>query len=303
MNRLSFGLVLHFHQPVGNFEEVFERTYQRCYKPFFELLSSYPEVSMTIHLSGSLLDYLEEKHPDIIDFVKILASRGQIELMGGPYYEPILTAIPENDAIGQLNMMSEYIKSRFGFRPNGAWIPERVWEPRVAKLLAQSGIRYCTLDDTLLMKANVAREDIGGYVTTGSPARKIAVFPCDKKLRYLMPFKMPQKTIGYLKSIASKKEDFLLLYADDAEKFGEWSGTHDLVYRREWLKNFFDMLTANSDWIELVKLSDYLKSHGPVASLKIPEGAYDEMTSWAGGSWKRFLSKYPESNQMQKKAL
>lgn len=303
MNKLHFGIVLHFHQPVGNFEEVFERAYANCYKPYLELLSNYPDINMTIHFSGSLLDYLGERHPEIIDFINLLASRGQIEIMGGPYYEPILTAIPQVDAIGQMNLMSEYIKEKFGFRPNGVWIPERVWEPGLARLIWQAGIRYCTLDDTLLMKAGMGKEDIAGYVLAGEGRHKIAAFPFDKKLRYLIPFKLPQETIDYLKEVASKREDFLLVYADDGEKFGEWPGTHEWVYKREWLKDFFDLLMSNSDWIELVKLSDYMNSHKPVTTLKIPEGAYDEMMEWAEGPWKNFLSRYPESNQMQKKAL
>jgi len=302
MNKLYFAIVLHFHQPVGNFEEVVERAYANCYKPFFDLLSSYPDICMTVHFSGCLLDYLEQRHPETVDFIKLLASRRQIEIIGGPYYEPVLTAIPQRDAIGQISMMSTHIKERFGLRPQGIWVPERVWEPGLAATIARSGMRYCALDETILRKARMGKEDIGGYLLTGKK-RKIAVFPFDKKLRYLIPFKLPNKTINYLKEVASKKVDFLLTYADDGEKFGEWKGTHEWVYKNGWLRDFFDALLSNKDWIRLVTLSDYMNSHEPVDTLEIPEGSYDEMTEWAEGSWKNFLSKYPESAQMQNKAM
>lgn len=303
MNRLRFAIVLHFHQPVGNLEEVFERAYRCCYRPFLEFLSNYPDICITAHFSGCLMDYLEQKHPDIIELLKILSSRGQMELLGGPYYEPILTAIPRRDALSQIHLMSEYIKERFGLTPQGSWIPERVWEQNVAGLLSGAGMRYCLLDDTLLMKTRIGKEDISGYFMTGEEKRKIAVFPFDKKLRYLIPFKLPQKAISYMKEVTSKKEGFLLTYADDGEKFGEWPGTFDWVYRKGWLKDFFEALRANRDWLELTKLSDYMSANKPVAEMDIPEGSYDEMTEWAEGSWKNFLSRYPEANQMHRKAL
>ena len=61
-----FAIALHFHQPVGNFTEIFERAYQRCYRPFLEYLPYYPDIKLTLHISGSLMDFLQKNHPEII---------------------------------------------------------------------------------------------------------------------------------------------------------------------------------------------------------------------------------------------
>jgi len=302
MNKLSFALVSHFHQPVGNLEEVVERAYNRCYKPYLKILSDYPDINATFHISGSLLDYLDVMHPEIIKTIKQMVSRGQVEMIGGAYYEPILSLIPERDLNSQINLMSERIKERFESPPQGAWIPERVWRSDLSSAIKKRGLNYCILDDTLLMKAGIQKKDTYGYFLAKSLS-KIAVFVSDKELRYSIPFKLPHQTFSYLKDVASKTstDNPLLVYADDAEKFGEWAGTHEWVYKKGWLKDFFDGLMRNRDWIDCVKVSDYLESNKPLSTVRIPEGSYEEMDEWSNGIWDNFLSKYPESKEMCKK--
>ncbi len=57
------------------------------------------------------------------------SARGQVEIVGGGWYEPVLAALPERDRVGQLVRMADELERRFGTRPRGAWLAERVWEP------------------------------------------------------------------------------------------------------------------------------------------------------------------------------
>ncbi len=299
MKKIHFAIALHFHQPVGNFESIFERAYRLCYHPFLKLLWGYPEINMSFHFSGPLLDYLKAKHPEILKLLEKMVSRGQVEMLSGGYYEPIFTAIPKRDLAAQIKMMSDYIRERFRFSPQGMWIPERVWEPQLAGFISKMGMRYCILDDTHLLKAGVRKKDIRGYFLTSS---KLAVFASDKTLRYKIPFRAPHEVINYFRAASSsKKNNALFVYGDDAEKFGEWPGTYKRVYGQGWLKNFFNLLIENKDWLGTVKLSDYLENNKPQGKVRIPQASYKEMMEWTKGAWMNFLSKYPESNQMHKK--
>jgi len=301
MGRVKFAIALHFHQPVGNFTEVFDRVYDRCYRPFLEYLPYYPDIKLTLHISGSLLDYFKKERPEILELIKGLLSKGQIELMGGPYYEPILPAIPSRDIKGQVELMSKAMRDEFKYKPSGMWIPERVWQPAILKDLLKTGMSYCILDDTHLLRAGLKKEDTYGYFTTGGPLKNIAVFSSDKMLRYIIPFKGAEETIKYFKEVSKDRDESLLVYADDVEKFGEWPGTYDLVYKKGWLKGFFDQLSRNKEWIETVRLSDYMKSHRPLGKIFIPEASYEEMMEWTGGSWFNFLKMYPETDHMYRK--
>ena len=51
-NAIRFILVLHDHQPVGNFDHVFEQAYQDSYKPFLDTFERYPDLKMGLHTSG-----------------------------------------------------------------------------------------------------------------------------------------------------------------------------------------------------------------------------------------------------------
>jgi alpha-amylase/alpha-mannosidase (GH57 family) len=118
MNRLRLALVFHDHQPIGNFDGVFEGAYQDSYAPLLELLKDYPDLPMVLHTSGSLLEWLVANHPEYIERVREFAERGQLEILGGPFYEPIMSCIPRRDRIGQISMYTEYLERHFGTRNN-----------------------------------------------------------------------------------------------------------------------------------------------------------------------------------------
>ena len=117
MRKFHLVFLLHAHQPVGNFDFVFERTYQRCYLPFIECLARHPRVRIGLHYSGPLLEWIEAMHPEFFDRLSALADRGQIELVGGGFYEPILISIPPECQQDQIARLAHYLERSFGQRP------------------------------------------------------------------------------------------------------------------------------------------------------------------------------------------
>ncbi|MFA6636769.1 MAG: alpha-amylase/4-alpha-glucanotransferase domain-containing protein [Candidatus Omnitrophota bacterium] len=331
--RATLAMALHFHQPVGNFDSVIERASDKCYIPFLLMLKKYPSIKMTLHFTGCLLEWAEKNRPEILKMVRDMAVSGQVEIMTGGFYEPILISIPEADRIRQIKMLSEYVKEKFSYEPEGAWVAERVWEPELAGTFNDAGVKYIVLDDTHFLYAGLSRDAIGGYFLTEDNGKTVAVFPSDKGLRYHIPYKMPSECMGYIKYIAGTKDDPLLVYGDDGEKFGEWPGTHKWVFEEKWLENFFDELVKNSDWLGTKKLSDCLRSRKSEGRIYLPTSSYEEMLEWSlpadtqecmqnvmaeikgmgkedyykpfirGGFWRNFFTKYPESNHMNKKMV
>ena len=170
---LIFGT--HNSQPVGNFDFIFEHAYQRAYKPFLSVVNKFPNFPIVLHYSGNLLEWMEEHHPEFLMLLKELVKRKQIEMIGGGFYEPILSLIPHSDKLGQIESLTTYIRVQFGKRPRGSWLAERVWEPSLASTLKNSGMEYIFLDDNQPKILSLAiKKDDESYcifipITEGNP--------------------------------------------------------------------------------------------------------------------------------------
>ncbi|HHS98020.1 MAG TPA: hypothetical protein ENK08_09020, partial [Chloroflexi bacterium] len=174
-HRLTLSLVIHNHQPVGNFDFVFAEATKRAYDPILALLERHPSVRLSLHYTGPLYDWLTVHRPDHLDRLRALVARGQVELLTGAYYEPILVAIPDADKVGQIRKMTRFLRETFGCEPTGAWLAERVWEPHLPKPLAEAGVRYTLLDDTPFKMAGLTDEDLFGPYVTEEQGRTLTV--------------------------------------------------------------------------------------------------------------------------------
>lgn len=331
MKKVQFIFGIHNHQPVGNFDDVFHHACDHSYLPFLQVLDRFPDISMAFHFSGSLLEWLHANREDVLDLFKKLVDRGNIEILGAGFYEPILAMIPESDRKGQIRKMNKWAKSFAGYEVKGNWLTERVWEPHLVTSLKQADIDYTIVDDFHFLSSGVDPAKLNGYYHTEQDGQFLGVFPISQKLRYAMPFEDPQLTIDILREQASEDGENVVVMADDGEKFGIWPGTYDLVYKEKWLERFFTLLSENSDWITTTTFKKYYNSHKPKDLVYLPTSSYFEMSQWTlptqlgqrmdhliheleaqgradesrpfikGGMWRNFFTKYPESNWMQKR--
>lgn len=330
MKKINFIFGIHNHQPIGNFDFVFEDAIEKSYKPFLEVLKKYPEIKIMIHFSGCLIDWIEDHHPEYFDLLHELIERDQVELLGSGYYEPILTIIPEHDRYEQIKRMSHYIRDKFKQDVKGIWLTERVWEPHLPKSLVNAGVKYIVIDDYHLKSAGMEEDEIDGYFSTEEEGYYLSVFPISEKLRYMIPFAPPEETIEYMKSRLNDDPSQLVVMIDDGEKFGVWPNTYNFVYKEGWLENFFRILSENREWLEMRHCSEFMDENPPRQLIYMPNNSYFEMGLWAlpakqsalfekvlteteqaglkerykpflrGGVWRNFLTKYPEINLLHK---
>ncbi len=241
-NPIRFLFVLHDHQPIGNFDGVFEQAFQDSYLPFLDLFEHYPDLKAALHTSGSLMEWLDAHHPEYLDRLAALAQAGRMEIIGGAFYEPILPMIPPRDRVGQIRSYREFLQQRFGVPIRGAWIAERVWEQGLTADLAAAGVEYIILDDSHFKSAGLDGDDLWGYYLTEANGRLLRVFPGSERLRYTIPFAGQHESIDYLRGIAERLPNAVAVFADDGEKFGSWPDTKKPVYEDGWLRQFFDLM-------------------------------------------------------------
>jgi alpha-amylase len=329
MSQVRLILALHNHQPVGNFDGVFEEAYRTAYLPFLDVLEGYPEIPFVLHTSGPLLEWLVENRPEYVARLRRMVEAGRVEILGGGFFEPILTMIPHRDRVGQIRGYSRYLEETLGARARGMWIAERVWEQSLVSSIADAGIEYTILDDAHFLRAGCAADDVLGYYLTEDDGRLLKVFPGSEMLRYNIPFREPHETYEFLRRLAARRPGATVVFADDGEKFGSWPETFEHVYKKGWLNRFCDMLLGNREWLEVSTLSRAVDATLPEGKVYLPDGSYREMTQWAltpeaasayerasrrveaiddggevsrffrpGGFWRNFKAKYAECDEM-----
>jgi alpha-amylase len=285
---------------------------------------------MALHYSGPLLLWIEKNHPEYFARLRKLVASGQVELIGGGFYEPILISIPEEDRIEQISRLADYLEKHFGKCPTGAWLTERVWEPQLPSSLAAANVSYTLVDDLPFLAAGFEPQELFGPYIAEDCGKSVWLFPGLKELRYLIPFRKAEDSIAYFRNAAQVRPGGVAAFGDDMEKFGVWPGTFKHCYADGWLEGFFKALEENAAWLRTVTPSECTASQVPLGRADLPTASYAEMMVWVlptgarlrlyglqkefsqrpdilallrGSGWRGFFRKYPESDLLHKKML
>ncbi len=338
--KIYLALAFHNHQPVGNFGWVFQEAYDKAYLPMLECMERHPAIRLAQHYTGPLRDWLIENQPSFFPRLRTLVERSQIEIMTGSYYEAVLASLVDADKIGQIQKLTAAVKEDFGYDATGLWLAERIWEPHLPESLSEAGVQYTIVDDTHFKAVGYSDEDLLGYYVTEEQGKTLKVFGTSMPLRYSIPWKSVEDVIEWLRDQA-EAEDASGRYAgrarvavmgDDGEKFGMWPGTYEHVWEKGWMDRFFEAVEENSEWLETIPPGECARDFPSLGRIYLPTSSYDEMGEWAmppdgawelphlkheferegrsdvlkylrGGLWRSFMVKYPEVNQLHKKAL
>ena len=326
---LLFGV--HAHQPVGNFPAVIDDAHIRSYGMFLRVMERYPEFRFSVHFSGWLLDVLFERFPDDMARLTAMTRRGQVEWFGSGDCEPVLAAIPHRDRVTQIATLSDKIEQRFGMRPEGAWLTERVWESSVVPALVETGIRYVAVDDYHFLCAGQDAARLDSFYTTEEDGRHLDLFPISEAARYRLTFSPAAEAVAWLEDLA-RQGHRASIYFDDIEKFGIWPETYEWVFEKGWLTQFIEGVLA-SPLIRTETFADYHAREKTRGIVYLPTTSYIEMNEWTlpaanamayhalidaekaagrfeahkpflrGGIWRNFMSRYTEANWMHKRML
>jgi len=325
--RLIFGT--YNHQPEGSFSELFERAYQNAYKPFLTLLYEHPRIPVVLYYCGALFEWLEQEHPEFLMLLREMVGRKQVELLGGGFYSPILSLIPDGDKLGQIEKLTTYLRTRFGVRPRGGWLVERVWEPALARILSNSGLEYTFLDDRQFQIAGVEADSLLGSYITEDQGKTLRLLPIRSELADRLPFIPAAELLQSLRLLASEQSERVAVVLVEGERLGDRPGTQQICFREKWLSSLLELLEDNREWLHAVvpridesclvpKGRVYLPClacsdlmHGVLDGerqkgfaeaakrLRKPEAE----TYLVGGFFRQFLTRFPEVNLLYSRLL
>ncbi len=323
MSKTYLVLGCHNYLSIGASDRDFSYRYENLYKPFLRLLNEYEDIRAVLHHSGVVFEWIESNHPEYFILLRELVKRKQIEMLGGGFYEPIFSVIPNSDKLGQIEKLTTYIRAQFGRRPRGAWIPEMVWEPNLAYTLRNSGMEYTILNDNQFLLSGLGKNEIYRPVIVEDQGKLITVFPNSMELLKTTVAETPQNVIDRIKAISINVDNPVVVLIFNDDYILERMEQTDNEWVIGWVKGFFDEIVKNKDWIEPVLPLLYLKDIYPLQKVYIPESSYREMSYWSltrerqrnyiiarddlerikngkvflrGGFFRQFLSKYRDIN-------
>ncbi|MDR2211734.1 MAG: DUF1925 domain-containing protein [Spirochaetaceae bacterium] len=172
---LILGSHAHFSPSMG--EEEFEVLYRNKLKPFITAVNQHGKIQAVLHYSGPLLCRLEQKKPAFFMLIKELVARKRLEILGGGFYEPLLPLLPPTDRIGQIEMLTTYVRKNFGRKPQGCWLARNGWDQSLVGVLNTCGMGYTFLTEERFLAAGCSGESLFSPVFTEDQGKLLAVFP------------------------------------------------------------------------------------------------------------------------------
>lgn len=235
---------------------LFEETYQVSWRPFLSTLYRFPDLPAVLHYSGTVLTWLEAKHPEFLMLLEEMVSRKQIELLGGGFFAPLIPLLPGQDRLGQIEMLTTYIRRGFGRRPRGCWLQDYCWEAGLASALKTCGFDFAFLPESQFCSAGL---DCSLPVLTEDQGRSIAVFPVFDAVDSFPELAAPDEALDSLRRKYSSYPLITLFYPGEASaQLWARSGLEspDILYERSFAaiqKNAALEATTPSRFIRTVK--------------------------------------------------
>ena len=218
---IYWAQLLHFYQPPTQSPSVLRKIYHESYKPLIDVLLKYPQARITVNINGVLTEMLHDcGHDDIIEGLKRLVERGQIELTGSGKYHPILPLIPRKEVERQIKLNSITNKHFFNksYRPKGFFPPEMCYSKDIIPPIVNSGHEWIILSG--IAAPGKWPLDIIHYVEHDN--KRMKVLFRDDIISNKISFQNiePSEFLDNLKRLKGHKEKIYVVTAMDAETFG-----------------------------------------------------------------------------------
>jgi hypothetical protein len=239
---------LHIYQPPTQKPYWVNRVTDESYRKIFHLLLKNPTARTTMNINGVLLDLLNKNgHYDVIDAIKKLVSRGQLELTGSAKYHPLLPFLPESEIIRQIKLNEEtvfhYLGS--GVQLKGFFPPEMGFSIEIARIVADLGYQWIIVDELSFPKNQGPQRHDRIYQVAN--LQNFHIFFRERRMSWVILSGQIGTGKLLIQSLGERlKKNEYLLTAMDGETFGHHRpGLETLLFE-----------IYKSDELQTVKISD-----------------------------------------------
>src|SRR5260370_12355756 len=116
------------HQRTKQVQAILRHIAKESYFELTAILKNNPKAKMTLNINGSLTEQLDREGMGVlIEEIKDLALKGQIELVGSAKYHPLLPKLSKEEMRRQIDLNNETNRRYFG----AAWKPQGFFPPQM----------------------------------------------------------------------------------------------------------------------------------------------------------------------------
>lgn len=238
---INWASVFHFYQPPTQENDIIKEVVDSTYLPFLYLIKDNPELKVTLNISGSLTLQLNELSLfEMINLIKELVTKGQVEFVRSPIYHALIPLLPIDVSLRQIEYNSGVIEYFYNAQPLSVLFPPELAMDQASLDKMADRYQYCLLDDSALSRG-----------VMGAKYHSTTLIPSSRKITDIIrayPSVLKNSDFDQWLS-GSYPEDATLVSVNDVEVFG-----HHYEERLEFLKN-----TLKSESIKLVPLSEALE--------------------------------------------
>jgi alpha-amylase/alpha-mannosidase (GH57 family) len=247
--------LLHFYQPPTQIPSVLKKICDESYRPLLQVFEEYPNARVTINLNGALTDMLIDcGHQDVVERLRGLAERGQIEFTGTGKYHPILPLIPRGEVKRQIDLNTHTNRRFFGkaYAPQGFFPPELCYSPDILQPIIKSGYRWIILSG-IACPVDWPMDVIYKVECDG---QNLMLFFRDDVLSNRISFQdmEAREFIAHLEKWRGNRENIYVVTAMDAETYGH----HIQGWERTFLAKVYEELESPAEPLEEVKQAKVL---------------------------------------------
>ena len=147
---MNWLLFLHWYQPHNQSSEILSRVVKQSYFPFIKLLKKYPSVKVNININGCLTEQLIIKYPAVLEELKGLLKRKQIEMLASAKHHAFLPLIIGSEINRQIKLGMDTNQRYFGknlYHPKGFFPSELACSSRVSQAIKMFKLIYFLVDE------------------------------------------------------------------------------------------------------------------------------------------------------------
>ncbi len=233
LDMIYWSPLLHFYQPSFQLYAVMEKVVRESYRPLIEVIRRHPHARVTVNINAVTTELLHETgHDDVIQGLRELAERKQIEFTGSGKYHPILPLIPPDERMRQVRRNHLTNRHFFGevYAPHGFFPPEMAFDTDTVDPVIANRYEWIILGGVacpLAWPVDVVHE-------ASRNDDRLAVFFRDDILSNRISFQDidSKRFVDHLKGMKREEGDVYVITAMDAETFGH--------HIQDWEKRFLD---------------------------------------------------------------